>query len=69
MKLKSGRFCPECGSENWMGNTAGNLMAGGTSSHILRCRDCGYEGTFPTARINKIKDIQRKMNKERKIKW
>ena len=66
MKLKSGKFCPECGSENWMGNVAGNLMGGETSSHILKCKDCGYEGVFPSAKINKIKDIQKKMNIGRK---
>ena len=69
MKLKSERFCPKCGSENWAGNVAGNLIAGETNPNILTCKDCGYEGTFPSAKIHKIKNIQNKIkeiNKERK---
>ena len=54
MKLKSGKFCPECGSENWVGSVASNIMAGTTNPDILRCQDCGYEGIFPSAKIDKI---------------
>ena len=51
-----------------MGNVAGNLMAGETSPHILKCKDCAYEGTFPSARINKIKNIQKKIKKINKVR-
>jgi len=68
MRLKSGKFCPKCGSENWAGSIVGNLMAGTTNSDILKCKDCGYEGIFPSAKIDKIKNIQNKIKKTNKVK-
>ena len=43
-------------------------MAGTTNSDILKCKDCGYEGIFPSAKIDKIKNIQNKIKKTNKVK-
>ncbi len=68
MKLREGKFCPRCGSENFVGSVVGNLMAGTTNSDILKCKDCEYEGIFPSGKIDKIKNIQKKIKKINKVK-
>jgi len=68
MMIKKGKFCPKCGSENWIGSVTGNLMARTTNSDILKCKDCGYEGIFPSAKIDKMGKIRKKINKINKVK-
>ncbi len=59
MKLEVGKLCPKCGSEN---SIPYNLRYD-LNPEILKCKDCGYHGIFPTAKIDKINEIQNKIKK------
>ena len=75
MKLKNRKFCQKCGNINWtfvssnsppIGNTIPMQPYGeGMQTTIVECEDCDFIGVFPSVKIDKIKNIQKKFKNKK----